>query len=135
MVGLAVLVVLCDVVRQCGGDGPELAGVIAAAVTVSLVVLARAGRESLRPPPWLFAVGLVFGIAMVPYLTAGHGGFLGPSIDYDSGFHTYWAWSIQTGHVYSGEFQTGYPIGPHSLVAGLATLGGSAWIRRSRRST
>ena len=69
---------------------------------------------------------LVLGATLIPFFANGRVGLLGPSFNNDSHFHL---WAAE--HLLAGEavpqnvLGGGYPLGPHGLVAALASGSGS----------
>jgi hypothetical protein len=118
--GLAGLfVLLLGAVRLPGqGATAALVALIAAAAGVWL------GREALRGVPWLELVVVTAGLlllAAVPFLVGGRFGPLGQSVNNDLAFHMTWADWLGVGRSFDSS---GYPLGPHSLVAALGRLPG-----------
>jgi hypothetical protein len=95
-----------------------------------LVALAAGGAVTLWPeiPRHLRAVAtgllvavLVTAAVSLPFLLNGRFGLLGAHVLDDLGFHLAWAEALSTGHgalTLIDRIQPGYPIGPHTLVAG-----------------
>jgi hypothetical protein len=74
-----------------------------------------------RPPLELLAVAPVVFLTMVPFLTFGHGGVLGPTIDSDMASHLFFAESYMSSAFQKvGRIPPDYPMGPHSMTALLA---------------
>ena len=126
-VGLCVLLAV-------GSAGASLPGhattsfVLMAALTVAaaawigwserarLGVLARRAWE-----PALLA-GFVFAATLIPFVANGRVGLLGPSFNNDARFHLWAAEYLFAGQpVPESVLGNGYPLGPHGLVAGLAS--------------
>jgi hypothetical protein len=126
-VGISVLLVLGAAGTILPGR-PTSAFVLIAALTAAAAFwIAWSDRRDLRQlvlrglDPLLLAGG-VLAATLVPFLANGRAGLLGPSFNNDSRFHIWAAEYLATGqsppqYVLGG----GYPLGPHELVATLAS--------------
>ncbi len=118
--GLAALFVLLLVAVRLPGHG-------ATAAVVALVAAAAGawfGRGALRDLPWREVVPVAAGLlllALVPFVVDGRFGPLGQSVNNDLAFHMTWADWLGIGRSFDSS---GYPLGPHSVVAALARLPG-----------
>jgi hypothetical protein len=122
-VGLGAAVCVSDVAIRLPGHGWTVLGL--------LIALAAGGAWTLWPEmrrhPRAVAAGLVVAVLVtaavsLPFLLNGRFGLLGAHVLDDLGFHLAWAEALSTGHgglTLIDRIQPGYPIGPHTLVAGL----------------
>ncbi len=125
-VGLAVLVVLSSIAIRLPGRGVTSSVLCAVALLLAAAVVWRRAEIGW---PWRAVVVValpVFG-ASVPFLANGRVGVLGVGLDNDMSVHLLWAEGLRSASVASlYALQNGYPVGPHSLAA---TLASSAGIR------
>jgi hypothetical protein len=80
------------------------------------------GRDALRGFPWREAVPVVIvllALTAIPFVVDGRFGPLGQSINNDLAFHMAWADWLGIGRSVQAS---GYPLGPHSVIAALARL-------------
>jgi hypothetical protein len=123
-VGLATLEVVCLVFIRV--PGRDVAAIIAIAC-VLVAAMARLVRVGLRFTAWrpLVVAGLPVAGASLPFLANGRVGLPGVSLDNDIAFHLVWAEGLRSSlmsRLY--RVSPGYPLGPHSLVATLASSTG-----------
>lgn len=123
-VGLASLVAFSAAAIQLPGRGTTAALVcVAATLIAAALVLKRTGLAwPLRP---LAVAALPVLGASIPFLANGRVGILGVGLDNDMSVHLLWAEGLRSPLMSSlyPNFD-GYPLGPHSLVATLASTGG-----------
>src|SRR4051794_4868030 len=69
-------------------------------------------------------------LAAIPFLSAGYAGILGPHVSNDMSQHLSAAWWLRhdtyplpVAAIGGNLINTGYPLGPHALTAGLSSLG------------
>jgi hypothetical protein len=129
-VGYAVLMIIFGLAVHVR-DHQRLLLAFAIAITLGSLLLPFV-RRSLR---WAAGDGLVLGIgltllAAIPFLATGYAGFLGPNVSDDMSQHLTAAWWLSDGTgmlpvaaIGGNLINTGYPLGPHGLAAGLARLG------------
>ena len=123
-VGLAATLVLAGLAASLPGRGLAVVVVLAVAFVAALAVLVRS-----RPAIPLGDGGLVAAItglaAALPFLISGRVGVLGAGlVNDDMASHLVMAdWVERGSGPEPGLVQDGYPLGPHSVVAGLSELG------------
>lgn len=119
-VGLAALLIVALPVVSVFDSGAATA----------LVCLAAAGaggwfgRSTLRTFPWREGIPVTLGllaVTSIPFLVDGRFGPLGQSLNHDLSFHMAWADWLAEGRSFRSS---GYPLGPHAVVAALAWLPG-----------
>jgi hypothetical protein len=123
VVGVVLLIALASAAVQLPGRATSAAVVVGAATVAAAVSLAR---SRLRPARTLVAGMLLAGagaaaVTTLPFLSAGHTGIPGVSLNNDTAVHILWADGLRsalTERLYPPN--SGYPLGPHSLVATLA---------------
>lgn len=123
-VGLAALMVLASVGTRFPGHGAT--GAIVLGIGLVGAVL-RLGVIAPRPAIRASAVvtgGLALAGASLPFLAAGRVGALGESVTNDLAFHFAWTEALQHG-VGLAAITSGYPTGPHRLVAAIITATGT----------
>jgi hypothetical protein len=126
-VGFAALLTISAVTIRLPGRAGTTAAVLAVLLTACAVF--ELSRRPLSPPPaWapLTAIAVV-ALAMLPFASVGHVGLLGAGTNDDSAEHLLAAWALQ-GHTAlnpSKLVSSGYPVGPHAL---LATIAGATGI-------
>jgi len=121
--GIALLIALATAAVQLPGRATTGALVLAAATVAAAASLAR---SRLRPARGLVVGMLLAGAAAtavttLPFLSAGHVGIPGVSLNNDTAVHLLWADGLRSALVerlYPAN--SGYPLGPHSLIAALA---------------
>jgi hypothetical protein len=123
-IGLGAAICVSEVAVRLPGHGWTVLAI--------LVALAAAGAVTLWPEvrrrPRGLATGLCVATAVaaavsLPFLLNGRLGLLGAHVLDDLGFHLAWAEALSTGHggfALIDRIQPNYPVGPHTLVAGLA---------------
>ncbi len=119
-VGLALLLALALAVVKLPGHGTTGAVALGVVVVGSALLVTRSGE--LPRPPWDVAAltGTTLIATLIPYLSNGRFGI--PAVGYtnDPAAHLTWATALRD--VPSDQAVTaGYPIGPHSLMAALAS--------------
>ncbi|MBA2347131.1 MAG: hypothetical protein H0V81_02450 [Solirubrobacterales bacterium] len=121
-VGLATLIVVAALGVRLPGGAALAAVLIAASVVASGVLLWRRAR-SITVDTGAFAVaGLAAAVGSVPFWAAGTVGLPGMSLNNDTAVHMLWAEGLRSAEMsrlYPAN--PGYPLGPHSLLASLAT--------------
>jgi hypothetical protein len=123
-VGLATLLTLAGLGARLPGRGVAVVVLLALAGAASVAVVLRRGAQ--RPPADGFVVaGFAALAATVPFLVNGRMGVLGAGlVNDDMASHLVMAdWVERGSGPEPGLIEDGYPLGPHSLVAGLAELG------------
>ncbi len=122
-VGLAAALCLSEVAVRLPGHGWTVLGVLTtAAAAGAVLVWPEVRRDPRRPATGALVAVIVTAAVSLPFILNGHVGLLGAHVDDDLGFHLAWADALSTGHgafTLIDRIQPGYPIGPHSLVAGL----------------
>jgi hypothetical protein len=124
-VGLALLLLISVTAIHVPGHTTTVA------VVLGVIALGCLAWLVARPAPGLrwteiVAVAPVAFLALLPFLASGRAGTLGVSFDNDMATHLRWAEAIAS-HTVAGAFglDPSYPVGPHALVAVLATGGGT----------
>lgn len=114
-VGLSLLLLVGSAAVHVPGKTLSTGIVIAALVVAGAVSLVQ---EKDQRPPWrgLLAVLPVVLFALLPFISAWRVGTLGVSLNNDMSSHLLWAQALLDGT--SGILPSGYPLAPHSLVAG-----------------
>jgi hypothetical protein len=121
--GLALLIALATATVQLPGRATSGAVVVALATLVAGVSLVR---SRMRPTRAIVVGALLAGltaavVTTLPFLSAGHIGIPGVSLNNDTAVHILWADGLRSATVerlYPAN--SGYPLGPHSLIAMLA---------------
>jgi hypothetical protein len=125
-VGFAALLVLVTLMMRLPGRAWSAAGVVGV-VTVASVVYLRLGGAVGVLPFWAVVLALVvLALALLPFAVSGRSGLLGEGTNDDMAEHLLAAWTLQ-GHAplqSSKLLASGYPVGPHSLAATLASATG-----------
>ena len=121
--GLAAALLVAALAIRLPGDSTTAAGVLVVAALAAGGRLARARRLPLRGEEILLA-GAVAAIACLPFVVAGRFGPLGESVNDDLAFHLDWAESLRVDGDAAGRVESGYPVGPHALVAAVARATG-----------
>ena len=123
-VGLAALIVLSSVAIRLPGRGATSTVVCAAALVLAAILIWR--RVAIEWP-WrgaAVAIPAVFG-ASLPFLANHRVGIPGVGLDNDMSVHLLWAEGLRSASMASlYPLQNGYPVGPHSLAATLASTAG-----------
>lgn len=120
-VGLATLVVLSAIAIRLPGRAVTSTVVCAVVLLLAAVVV---GRRAAAGLPWraLAVAALPVLGASVPFLANGRVGVLGVGLDNDMSVHLLWAEGLRSASTASlYALQSGYPVGPHSLAATLAS--------------
>jgi hypothetical protein len=117
--GLALLLALSATAIRLPGRAVTAAIVLAVAVVIAAAYVMR-GRETPILPGWavVTAIGVVL-VALIPFAASGRAGVLGVGTNNDLGEHLLAAWSLEGlgPHNASKIVTSGYPIGPHAIVA------------------
>lgn len=123
-VGLASLLVVCGIVAGLGGEGTAIAVAFLFAGVASAVGLGWVGLRHGLEVPALAAAGLAALAAAIPFIVAGSVGILGVGlVNDDMASHLLLAdWIDERFRPEPVLIDQGYPLGPHALVAGLASL-------------
>lgn len=130
--GYGILLVLGGQALRMPGDAVGALVLIGLALAVSLALpAARAalGGDGLRA---LALAAPLIAVAATPFFAAGYVGALGASVSNDMSTHLLGAFWVRTGDslrpmaAIGGDIvSTGYPMGPHGLVAALTALTGA----------
>ena len=124
-VGLAALLAAAAIVAGWGGRGTAIAIVLGFAIAAGVVACALVMPRD-RPPPWpaLAAAALAALFASIPFIAAGDVGILGVGlVNDDMASHLLLAdWIDERFRPEPRLIDQGYPLGPHALVAGVATV-------------
>lgn len=124
-VGLSALMVLGSIAVHVPGRANTTALLLGLVIVASVVLQVREPAQ--RPPLLGLAAALpVLGLALVPFVAAGHGGILGVSFNNDTAAHlllaeTYGDAAVQR---FSELKPVGYPLGPHALMTTVAHVFG-----------
>lgn len=123
-VGLAALVVLSAIAIRLPGRAATAAVLCAAAVVLAVVLVWRRAELGW---PWraaTVAIPAVLG-ASLPFLANHRVGVPGVGLDNDMSVHLLWAEGLRSASMASlYAIQNGYPVGPHSAAATLASFTG-----------
>jgi hypothetical protein len=118
-VGLAALMIVCQVAVSLPGHGWTAAGVV--------VVLVSVGIGARRAAAWPAATDLVpvaaavLVITTVPFLANGRVGVLGVSVLNDTHWHLFLAQGLLDPSIRPLDgYGAGYPLGPHAVAAAFA---------------
>ncbi len=123
-VGLASLVVLSSVAIRLPGRATTAVIVCVVAILIAASLVLRRTKITLPLRPLAIVVFPMLG-ASVPFLANGRVGILGVGLDNDMATHLLWAEGLRSPLMSSlYPVLKGYPLGPHSLVATLASTGG-----------
>jgi hypothetical protein len=118
-VGLAVVLGVALAAQRLPSHGEAGAIALAALLAISLLVVVLHGGVP-RPSPEALGVTATTAIAAaIPYLSNGRFGILAVSYTNDPAAHLAWAQSLRDLPA-AQSVTTGYPIGPHSLLAAIA---------------
>jgi len=122
-VGLAAILVVAGIAIKLPGHGNAVAIALAALFVLSLASLVsrRRGPGAPRLTLALLAAGLTLLLASIPFIVNGRVGILGVGlVNDDMASHLLIAdWlNTRVGQM-PGLIRSGYPVGPHSLAAGL----------------
>jgi hypothetical protein len=105
---------------------------VTSAVVVALAVLIAAGyvvsaKDVRVLPGWavITAIGVLL-VALIPFAASGRAGLLGVGTNNDMGEHLLGAWSLEgLGPISASKIVTsGYPVGPHAIVATISHTAG-----------
>lgn len=123
-VGLATLVVLASIAIGLPGRGTTAAVIVGLLTALALALVVR--RCTWRLPWQAAAVALPATLgASLPFLASDRVGIPGVSLDNDTAVHLLWAEGLRSAAAASAYPRLyGYPIGPHSLFATLASATG-----------
>lgn len=122
--GLATVLLICAISIELPGHATTAAVVLALVTVCAGAWLLR--RDHSRVPRMAIATILLpVLLYAVPFVANGRVGLPGISVDNDLAVHLLWAAGLQN-HAIALLYppNPGYPLGPHSLVAALATLFG-----------
>lgn len=120
-VGLATLEVVCLIAIRLPGRDVTAVVIVACLLVGAAATMGRAGMTLIAWRPVVVA-GLPVAGASLPFLANGRVGLPGVSLDNDIAFHLVWAEGLRSplmSKLY--HVSRGYPLGPHSLVATLAS--------------
>jgi hypothetical protein len=120
-VGLGVLVILSAIAIRLPGRAVTSSVVCAAALVLAAALVWRRAALSW---PWRAAVVAIPAVigASLPFLANHRVGVLGVGLDNDMSVHLLWAEGLRSASIASMyPLQNGYPVGPHSLAATLAS--------------
>lgn len=119
-VGLATILVVALAAVKLPGHGTTGAIALGLLVAASAVTVLRTGGISTPTPQRVALTALVTAGACIPYLSNGRFGLLAHAYNNDLSAHIPWASWLSDPGIAGGYGPTsGYPIGPHSLVAAL----------------
>ena len=129
-VGLALLLAVAGIVAGFGGNGAAIAGGCGLFGLLWLAIdffpSERRARLEVGDTAWaaLAAAALAALFAAIPFIAAGHVGILGVGlVNDDMASHLLLAdWIDERFRPEPVLIDQGYPLGPHALVAGLATV-------------
>ncbi len=129
-VGLALALVICGAVAGLGGGGLEIAIALGLLLVVGQVVVRTRVAPAAFDPYAAGAAGLAALAAAIPFIAAWHVGILGVGlVNDDMASHLLLAdWIDERFRPEPVLIDQGYPLGPHALVAGLATTLGASSI-------
>jgi hypothetical protein len=124
IVGLAALMIVSYAGTQLPGKAVTALCFDGAALVISLWVLWR--QQALRPRATdLAIIVLPLLAASVPFISVGRVDIQGVSVLNDSANHLVWAEGLRSAHLAQlWPPPTGYPLGPHAIVAAVGTLTG-----------
>ena len=128
--GLAVALVVCGAIGGWGGRGTAIAIALLVLVLAAVAVLAATMPRPPLDPLAALATALAALAASIPFIAAGHVGILGVGlVNDDMASHLLLAdWIAERFRPEPVLIDQGYPLGPHALVAGLASGIGSTSI-------
>ncbi|MEK6273066.1 MAG: hypothetical protein AABM42_10535 [Actinomycetota bacterium] len=121
-VGLAAILVVGGIAIKLPGHGTAVAIALATLIALSLASLVAGRRGPGAPALGLLAAGLTLLLASIPFAVSGRVGILGVGlVNDDMASHLLIAdWlNTRVGQM-PGLIHGGYPVGPHSLAAGLS---------------
>lgn len=124
--GFATLMVVTSAAVQLPGEGRTALAATAVLAVVAAAVLRARSREVLRGLTAAVPTGLlVLVVALLPFLIAGRVEPLGVAFNADFAGHLVLAEALRTGSEPVNLFYSpsGYPSGPHTLVAAIAASG------------
>jgi hypothetical protein len=119
-VGISLLMLVAVPALHVPGRSATVAVLLALVVAGCAVAAIR--DPTLRPPLGGIAAALpVALLTLVPFAANGYAGTLGISFNNDMGAHLLWAEIYKSEEVAGvNVFHSGYPLGPHALVAAIA---------------
>jgi hypothetical protein len=118
--GLGVLFAVATLTVKLPGHGATAAILCALLTAAAAAVVWRGGLR--RPDGDAVAATIaVLALVLVPFLATGRFGVLGVSFLNDMSAHLGWAQTFQDPDVAGPVITPGYPAGPHSLVAAVAS--------------
>ena len=125
-VGMALLICVCALGVRLPGDSVTAAMLCAVVIFASLLLWVRS-RAGLPPLTALLVVLAALVVAALPFYVNGRFGLLGVSLNNDTSVHLLWAEAFRSDWMASlYPLPSGYPLGPHALMAALASTTGSA---------
>jgi hypothetical protein len=131
-VGLAILMIVSGVAVHLPGHGSAVAVALCVILAASVATLVRRPPAGFRATMWpaLAAGVLAAALAATPFIAAGRVGILGVGlVNDDMASHLLIAdWLGTRFHPEPVLIGQGYPLGPHALMAGLASLTGAELI-------
>jgi hypothetical protein len=119
-VGVALLMLVATPALHLPGRSITVAVVLA--LLVAGCTLAAIRDPALRPPLGGVVAALPVGLlTLVPFAASGYAGTIGVSFNNDMTSHLIWADAYRSEAIASVTgFHSGYPLGPHALVAAIA---------------
>lgn len=121
-VGFAALIVVATFAVRLPGRAATSAVVVLLVLVASIVFLVRTRRFPLLGLPAVLTGGAAAAVGALPFLSAGSVGIPGVSLNNDTGVHLLWAEGLRSDEMHRFyPANPGYPLGPHSLLATLAT--------------
>ena len=127
-VGLAALLVICDVGIRLPGRAWTAVVIVVALCASSAVLTARHGRSRTVMIDALPVLGILLVLVSLPFAANGRFGVLGVSYDNDMHWHLLFAQALREPgirHVDLDTYGAGYPLGPHAVAATFAQMIGT----------
>lgn len=122
MVGLSALIIVTSAAIKLPGRAVTAAAIGLLLTAGALVYLVVRRRWPINPSG-LGVVVLSLLVVSIPFLANGRVGLQGVSLDNDTSAHLLWAEAVRSPYMYGlYGIPSGYPLGPHNLVASLGTL-------------